>query len=433
MSISSIDSISPTRSAATTWNDVMAMRDSQADPMQQMASMIQQYIMELMMNLLAAAKRYQQPDPSQGGAGQPSGGGGPSGPAGVGGPAGNRMQPHGLQDSIKELLAALAPLFQGGGQQQLQPTNTANSIAPHLGGGAPQSGGGQQPFSAPQHGNGHHYHHARPQPLVIDPSASSPTSSPMWSPTSSAPSSPMSSAPSSPTSSAPSTPPSSPTSSVTPAGKPGEIPPATGTVQVDKTIVVKAGETFDGGGKLYQAGPSLGDGGRSEGQKPVFILENGATLKNLQIAGADGAHVYGDATVKNVWWKDVGEDALTKKAAGDVRVIGGGANDAHDKVFVVAAGGSLSIEGFTANDFGRLVATDHRFLPARNDGTFPLEVNISNTKLTNGDEVFRTDAANTRITFKDVELNNVHYDARGPRGMEVIGGQKVGWVEGNVI
>ncbi len=387
----------------------MAMRESQADPMQQMASMIQQYIMELMMNLLAAAKRYQQPDPSQGGAGQPSGGGGLSGPAGVGGPAGNRMQPHGMQDSIKELLAALAPLFQGGGQQQLQPTNTANSIAPHLGGGAPQSGGAQQPFSAPQQGNGHRYQHARPQPLVIDPSASSPTSSP------------------------PSTPPSSPTSSVTPAGKPGEIPPATGTVQVDKTIVVKAGETFDGGGKLYQAGPSLGDGGRSEGQKPVFILENGATLKNLQIAGADGVHAYGDATVKNVWWKDVGEDALTKKAAGDVRVIGGGANDAHDKVFVVAAGGSLSIEGFNAQNFGRLVATDHRFVPPRNDGTFPLEVNISNTKLTNGDEVFRTDAANARITFKDVELNDVNYDARGPRGMEVIGGQKVGWVEGNVI
>jgi hypothetical protein len=425
LSISSIDSISPTRSAATTWNDVMAMRESQADPMQQVASMIQQYIMELMMNLLAAAMRNQQPDPSQGGAGQPSGSGGP---AGVGGPAGNPMQPLGMQDIIKELLAALAPLF--GGQQQMQPTNAANSIAPHLGGGAPQYGGGQQPFSAPQYGNNNGYPHERSQPL--DPFASTPTS-PMWSPTSSAPPSPTWSPPSPAPSTPPSSLPSSPTSSVTSTGKPGEIPPATGTVQVDKTIVVKAGETFDGGGKLYQAGPALGDGGRSEGQKPVFILEDGATLKNLQIAGADGVHAYGDATVQNVWWKDVGEDALTKKAAGDVRVIGGGANDAHDKVFVVAAGGSLSIEGFNAQNFGRLVATDHRFVPPRNDGTFPLEVSISNSKLTNGDEVFRTDAANARITFKDVDLNNVNYDARGPRGMEVIGGQKVGWVEGNVI
>jgi hypothetical protein len=428
LSISSIDSISPTRSAATTWNDVMAMRESQADPMQQVASMIQQYIMELMMNLLAAAMRNQQPDPSQGGAGQPSGSGGLSGPAGVGGPAGNPMQSLGMQDIIKELLAALAPLF--GGQQQMQPTNAANSIAPHLGGGAPQYGGGQQPFSAPQYGNNNGYPHERSQPL--DPFASTPTS-PMWSPTSSAPPSPTWSPPSPAPSTPPSSPPSSPTSSVTSTGKPGEIPPATGTVQVDKTIVVKAGETFDGGGKLYQAGPALGDGGRSEGQKPVFILEDGATLKNLQIAGADGVHAYGDATVQNVWWKDVGEDALTKKAAGDVRVIGGGANDAHDKVFVVAAGGSLSIEGFNAQNFGRLVATDHRFVPPRNDGTFPLEVSISNSKLTNGDEVFRTDAANARITFKDVDLNNVNYDARGPRGMEVIGGQKVGWVEGNVI
>ena len=38
-----------------------------------------------------------------------------------------------------------------------------------------------------------------------------------------------------------------------------------------------------------------------------------------------------------------------------------------------------------------------------------------------------------KVVFKDVKLNDVNYDARGPRGMEVIGGQKVGWVEGNVI
>jgi len=27
-----------------------------------------------------------------------------------------------------------------------------------------------------------------------------------------------------------------------------------------------------------------------------------------------------------------------------------------------------------------------------------------------------------------VELNNVNFDARRPRGMEVIGGEKVGWL-----
>lgn len=221
----------------------------------------------------------------------------------------------------------------------------------------------------------------------------------------------------------------SPVTAVTPT----KMPDPTGTVIVDKPIVVKAGETFDGGGKHYKAGPSLGDGGRSEGQKPVFILENGAKLKNLQISGADGVHVNGDATVQNVWWRDVGEDALTKKKEGNVRIIGGGALDAHDKVFIVHGGGSLSIEGFTAKNFGRLVATDHRFIPPRNDGTFPLEVSIKNSNLTNGDEVFRTDAANARITFANVDLNNVHYDARGPQGMDVIGGKKVGRVEGWVI
>jgi hypothetical protein len=214
---------------------------------------------------------------------------------------------------------------------------------------------------------------------------------------------------------------------------PTSIGEPSGETVVNETIVVKAGEVFDGKNMHFKAGPALGDGGASEGQKPVFILEDGATLKNLQISGADGVHVYGDATVQDVWWKDVGEDALTKKAAGDVRVIGGGANDAHDKVFIATAGGSLSIEGFTANNFGRLVATDHRFVPPRDDGSFPLEVSISNSKLSNGDEVFRTDAANARVTFKDVQLDNVNYDARGPSGMEVIGGQKVGRVEGHVI
>jgi hypothetical protein len=214
---------------------------------------------------------------------------------------------------------------------------------------------------------------------------------------------------------------------------PSGITEPSGEKIVNETIVVKAGEVFDGKNMHFKAGAALGDGGRSEGQKPVFMLEDGATLKNVQISGADGVHVYGDATLQNVWWRDVGEDAMTKKAAGDIKVIGGGANDAHDKVFQLLAGGSLSIDGFTATNFGRLAAIDHRYLPARNDGTFPLEVNISNSKLTNGDEVFRTDAANTRITFKNNEMNNVNYDARGPQGMEVIGGTKVGRVEGNVI
>jgi len=220
------------------------------------------------------------------------------------------------------------------------------------------------------------------------------------------------------------------TPSATPVSGP---PPIKGERVVNETIVVKAGETFDGKGMHFKAGPALGDGGATEGQKPVFRLEPGAKLKDVQISGADGVHVMGDATLKNVWWRDVGEDAMTKKGDGDVKVIGGGALNAHDKVFTVAAGGSLSVEGFTATNFGRLAATDHRFNKERNDGTFPLEVKISNSKLTNGDEVFRTDAANARVTFENVELNNVAYDARGPAGMEVIGGQKVGRVEGHVV
>ena len=90
--------------------------------------------------------------------------------------------------------------------------------------------------------------------------------------------------------------------------------------------------TFDGGGKVFQAGKALGDGGQSENQKPVFILEPGATLKNVQVAGGDGVHTRGDATLKDVWWKDVGEDAMTMKGPGNVKVSGGGAYQATDKL-----------------------------------------------------------------------------------------------------
>jgi len=55
-------------------------------------------------------------------------------------------------------------------------------------------------------------------------------------------------------------------------------------------------------------------------------------------------------------------------------------------------------------------------------------VSVRNTNLTHGDEVFRTDSPNAKVTFDNVELNNVNFDACGPRGMEVIGSEKVGWL-----
>lgn len=94
---------------------------------------------------------------------------------------------------------------------------------------------------------------------------------------------------------------------------------------VNETIRVEAGQTFDGKGQTYVANPdTLGDGSQAENQKPIFRLEAGATLKNVVIGApaADGVHCYGNCTITNVIWQDVGEDELTLKSSGTVNISG---------------------------------------------------------------------------------------------------------------
>lgn len=67
----------------------------------------------------------------------------------------------------------------------------------------------------------------------------------------------------------------------------------------------------------------------------VFILDPGATLKNVIIgaAQAEGVHCRGPCTLENVWWEDVCEDAATFRGSGPRYIRGGGAKGASDKVF----------------------------------------------------------------------------------------------------
>ncbi len=399
-----------------------------------------QQLMAMLVSSLMAAAQPQQgggnpwPDTAAG----PGSTAGPSGPMGPG-TAGNNPQAGQLAliNSILQLLQALLPLLQSLAQNGLQPTSAANQLANQFGGGSGGSGGfgsgaggGGSPFGGmggmggPSMGPGaggpggspfSSVPSAPPSPSLpsIPSMPSSPESDPFSSPGSSPPSTP--SAPPSPSSpSAPSAP--SGSAPTTGAGKPTEIPPATGKVIVNEPIVVKAGQTFNGEGKLYQAGPSLGDGGQSETQKPVFILEPGAKLENVQVAGGDGIHTRGDATLKNVWWKDVGEDAMTMKGPGHVQVIGGGAYAATDKIFQINAPGSLSIDGFTADGFGKAVRT--------NGGhDFPISIDIRNSVFRNGDEaVVRSDAKDAKINIgSDVVIENTPHKVLAPATADVQG------------
>jgi len=141
----------------------------------------------------------------------------------------------------------------------------------------------------------------------------------------------------------------------------GSWPASKGMVYLKEPLTIKKGETFDGGMKTY-ARSNVKCGGQKESgwQTAVFMVEPGATLKNV-IIGKDqmeGVHCeQSGCTIENVWWEDVCEDALSIKggSAGSVtKVIGGGARSADDKVIQHNGLGTVSIEGFYAQDFGKL-------------------------------------------------------------------------------
>ncbi|KAL3294320.1 pectate lyase [Colletotrichum asianum] len=102
-----------------------------------------------------------------------------------------------------------------------------------------------------------------------------------------------------------------------------KFPVAKETVVLEQTMYILPGQVFDGEGTDADA---------------VFNLLPGSTIRNVIIGKhqAEGIHALGDAWVENVWWEDVCEDALTSKGLNtQLRVIGGGARNATDKVEIL--------------------------------------------------------------------------------------------------
>lgn len=172
---------------------------------------------------------------------------------------------------------------------------------------------------------------------------------------------------------------------------------------VNSTIVVAAGQTFDGKGRTYIAGSALGDGSQSESQQPVFRLENGATLKNVVLGSpaADGIHTYGNAYLSNIVWTDIGEDALTMKGAGTVTLNGGAAYNGSDKVFQINAAGRFNVYNFVANTAGK-------FIRQNGGTTFKVDVYIDSCDISNMSEaIFRTDSSTSTVTMTNTLYHNV--------------------------
>ncbi|MFF8277101.1 pectate lyase [Streptomyces lateritius] len=145
---------------------------------------------------------------------------------------------------------------------------------------------------------------------------------------------------------------------LSPAGAATAWPEAKGGKPVSATIEVSG--PYDGGLKRFYGTGELGSGGQGEGQDPLFVLKDGAVLKNVILGSpaADGIHCLGSCTLQNVWWEDVGEDAATFRgtsASSTYTVHGGGARKASDKVFQFNGAGKLVVTKFQVSEFGKLV------------------------------------------------------------------------------
>ncbi|ADL42943.1 Pectate lyase [Caldicellulosiruptor obsidiansis OB47] len=192
-----------------------------------------------------------------------------------------------------------------------------------------------------------------------------------------------------------------PTQTPTVTPTPTPTPNVGGVLIITDTIVVKAGQTYDGKGvKIIAKG--MGDGSQSENQKPIFKLEKGAKLKNVIIGapGCDGVHCYGDNVVENVVWEDVGEDALTVRGEGVVEVIGGSAKEAADKVFQLNAPCTFKVKNFTATNIGKLVR--------QNGGTtFKVVIYLEDITVNNVKScVAKSDSPISELWYRNLNVNN---------------------------
>ncbi len=189
--------------------------------------------------------------------------------------------------------------------------------------------------------------------------------------------------------------------STAPSNSRGSNCVSTGSVTVSSTIVVTSG-VYDGNCKTFNPTSALGDGGQAEGQKPVFRIENGTTLKNVIIGknGADGIHLYNGGTLDNIRWTDIGEDALTVKSAGNVTIKNIDAYNGYDKFMQINAATNLHISNCIVDGAGK-------FLRQNGGSNFTINVTADNCEISNLKEaVFRTDSSSSTARITNSTLKN---------------------------
>ncbi|KAH7103514.1 pectate lyase C [Auriculariales sp. MPI-PUGE-AT-0066] len=137
-------------------------------------------------------------------------------------------------------------------------------------------------------------------------------------------------------------------------------PSAPATSHLSAPITIAAGATFTPTSAYtrYDRGSGACNG-QSEGgdADAVFLLQEGATLSRVIIGAnqSEGVHCLGSCTLDHVYFEDVCEDAITiKQTSGTSRINYGGAKHASDKVVQHNGGGTVIINSFYVEDFGKL-------------------------------------------------------------------------------
>ncbi|KAJ7186385.1 pectate lyase-domain-containing protein [Mycena filopes] len=130
-------------------------------------------------------------------------------------------------------------------------------------------------------------------------------------------------------------------------------PPKTSSLSAPITVT----GVFDGGNVRFDRGAGActdGEGGDSDA---VFLVQSGGTVQNVVIGAnqKEGIHCLGPCSLLNVWFEDVCEDAITiKQTSGQSNIIGGGAKKGDDKIVQHNGGGTVKIDSYCVQTFGKL-------------------------------------------------------------------------------
>ncbi|EFQ25692.1 pectate lyase [Colletotrichum graminicola] len=162
------------------------------------------------------------------------------------------------------------------------------------------------------------------------------------------------------------------------------IPTRSGSiVSLSAPSVISGSKDF--GNKEFDRGRPCNTDDDTGSESAVFILENGATLSNVIIGvnQLEGVHCKAACTLKNVWFRDVCEDAISALGSGNVLIQGGGAQNAVDKVVQHNGRGTVTIDGFTVVTAGKL----YRGCGDCTNNGGPRNVVIKNVKASNVKEL----------------------------------------------